>query len=109
MDMLKFRTLCHTIRNVHMIQLLAIHIKEIRVSLQLWDSGHLVQIFQAGLGDEVFLRCNVRKFVKVATGDDFGVFVLLQDFGDEVLKYVSLRDMDTEGKGKLTAARVVWA
>jgi len=83
--MLKLSTLRHAIRHVHMVQLLTIHVKEIRVSLQLGYSGYFVKIFESGFCDEVFLRCNECKLVKVTARNNFCVLILFQDLGNEFL------------------------
>lgn len=50
----------------HVVQLLAVHIEKIRVSLCGLDAGYLVEILQTGLIQEGFHRLCKGEFVEVA-------------------------------------------
>lgn len=75
--------------DIHMIQSLAVAVKEICVSLCLRDLGSLININKTGCLDESLEGCNGGKFVKVTGGNDVSLFVLLEDLCNKVLQVVS--------------------
>lgn len=69
-----------------MIQLLAVHIKEIRIAFMLWDPSHLIKITQSGFCNEGFLGGDECKLVEITAGDNLCVIVFFQDLGYEILE-----------------------
>lgn len=90
MHVLELRTLGQRGADIHVIELLAVHVEEIRVALRLLDAGHLVKIAQTGLGDEGLERGDEGELVEVACGDYFGVGVLFENRCDKGLSVVSI-------------------
>jgi hypothetical protein len=75
----------------HVIELLAVHIKEVSISLELRNVCSFVEISQVGDLFEVLDRLDKGELVKVTSDDDLGLLVLSEDFGNEVLCDISLR------------------
>ena len=62
-----------------MVELLGVHIEQVRVALQLVDLDYLVKILESGDLGVLFNGLHEGEFVEIACGDDAGVFVLCQD------------------------------
>jgi hypothetical protein len=67
------------------IQLLTVHVEQVRVALVLWNLGYHVQVLEFGDLLELLERLHVGELVEVARADDAGVGVVAEDFGDEAL------------------------
>jgi hypothetical protein len=89
MKMLILDAPAQLLADVHMVQSLAIAVEEICVSLCLRDFGGLVNINKTGCLDESLKGRNGSEFVKVTSGNDVGLSVLLEDFCNKVLQVVS--------------------
>ncbi|KAH0294467.1 hypothetical protein KCU62_g120, partial [Aureobasidium sp. EXF-3399] len=73
----------------HMIKLLAVHVEEVRESLELGDIRSLVEIFEIGDLLEVLERLDKRELVEVASDDNLGVLILGKDVGNKLLCLMS--------------------
>lgn len=71
--------------HVEVIQLLAVHVEEVRVPLREFKTDHLVEVEEAGLGGEARHGLYLGELVEVAGGDDACLGVLCEDLCDEVL------------------------
>lgn len=78
-----------SLANVHVIELLAVHVEKIGVAFELWDARSLVEIAQVGYLLECLERLNKGEFIEVAGDDDAGFAVLGKDVGDKVLLCVT--------------------
>lgn len=72
--------------NVHVVQGLAVLVKQVRVALDRGKTSDLVGVKQARLGGKGLNGLDLRKLVEVAGGDDASLGVLGEDPGDEVLR-----------------------
>lgn len=90
MHVLKLRTFGQRRADIHVIELLAIHVEEIGIALRLLDAGHLVKIAQTRLGEKGFERRDEGELIEIACGDHLGVGVLREDGRDEGLGLVSV-------------------
>ena len=86
MDVLRARLFGQGLTDVHVVQLLAVRIIQIRVSLRLVDSRRLFQFLQTRLRREDRERLRERELVEVARRDDPGLVVLGEDGLDELLQ-----------------------
>jgi len=73
----------------HVIKLLAVHVEEVRVSLELRDVRSLVKISEIGDLLEVLERLDKGKLVEVTSDDDLGVLILGKDVGNKLLCLMS--------------------
>lgn len=73
------------VRHKHVVQLLAVHVKSVRVSLLLVNAHHGIHILESGNGYIFLERLDKGEFVKVAGRDDLCVLV----FGQNLLRRVS--------------------
>lgn len=86
MHMLKLDLLARDARrHVHVVELLRVHVEQVRVPLLGRQLGHLVQVQQARLGHERLERRDEGELVEVASRDDRGRGVFGEDRGDEGL------------------------
>lgn len=85
MDMLILRlaTPSQARRYIQVIQLLAVHVEEVRVLLSRGNTDDIVQILQSRDRSKVLERLNECEFVVVARGHDGGVTVKAEDLADE--------------------------
>lgn len=72
--------------HVHVVESLAVHVKEVGVPLVDGDVGDLVEVREAGLVGENLHGLNLGEVVEVPGGDYVGLGVLLKDLGDEALE-----------------------
>lgn len=86
MQMLNLRTLTQPLTNIHVVQGLAILIKQVGVALSLRQTNHLVQINKARLGGKRLERLDLREFVKVTSRNDPRLGVLGEDVRNEFLQ-----------------------
>lgn len=86
MQVLKLRLLLgQGITDVHVIQLLTAHVKDVAVAFRLGDAGDNVEIFEGGEAGKGGEGGDVGELVEVTCGNDACVAVLGEDLGDEVL------------------------
>ena len=71
------------LRNVHVVELLAVHIEDVGIPLCLWDISRHIEVDQARILRKHLQRFHKRELVKIARGDDTCVGVVSQDLGDE--------------------------
>lgn len=74
----------------HVIQLLRVHVEEVRVSLLRCNIRNIVELEHGADGHELLDGSDLCEFVEVAGGDDTGLGVDLEDLADEILDSVSL-------------------
>jgi len=89
MNMLVLCLWLESLADEHVIKLLAVHVEEVRVSLELRDVRGLVKIFEIGDLLEVFERLDKGKLVEVTSDDDLGVLILGKDVGNKLLCLMS--------------------
>jgi len=65
------------VAHIHVIQSLAVHVIEVRVTLIGGDPGDFIEICQAGLIMEDLEGLHLDKLVEVSGRDDVGLFILL--------------------------------
>jgi len=73
----------------HVIKLLAVHVEEVSISLELRDVRSLVKISEIGDLLEVLERLDKGKLVEVASDDDLSVLILGKDVGNKLLCLMS--------------------
>jgi hypothetical protein len=88
-QMLVLDALAKLLADKHVVQSLAVAIKQIRVSLCRGDLGSVVNVHKARSLDESLNGCNVGELVEVTGGDDVSLLVLLEDLRNEFLNIVS--------------------
>lgn len=88
-QMLVLDALAELLADKHMVQSLAVAVKQIRVSLCRGDLGSFVSVHKAGSLDESLNGRNVGELVEVTGSDDVGLGVLLEDLRNEFLNIVS--------------------
>lgn len=71
----------------HVVELLGVHVVDVRVALVDGDADDLVEVEQARLGGEGSQGLDEGELVEVTAGDDAGVGVLGEDLGDEGLVF----------------------
>jgi hypothetical protein len=74
----------------HVVQLLGVHVEEVRVSLFWCNVRDVVELEHGADGHEFLEGSDLCEFVEVAGGDDAGLGVDREDLGDEVLDFVRL-------------------
>lgn len=85
MDMLVLGLTGQAGRDEHVIELLRVHVEQVRVALQLIDASDGIHVLQPRNLDVLLQRLDEGELIEVAGGDDVGVLVLAQDFLSEVL------------------------
>jgi len=89
MNMLVLCLWLESLADEHVIKLLAVHVEEVRVSLELRDVRSLVKISEIGDLLEVLERLDKGKLVEVTSDDDLGVLILGKDVGNKLLCLMS--------------------
>ena len=74
-----------SLAHIHVIQLLAIHVIEITIPLQLINPRNFINIFELRDALKSLEGGDKGKFVEIATGNDPRVAVFCQNGGDEGL------------------------
>lgn len=83
----------------HVVQLLAIHVKQIRVPLQLTDPSHVIHVLQSGPGFECLQGLYVYEFVEVTARNDGSVGIFPEDLRNEILCMLEPSYFCEAGKG----------
>lgn len=81
----KFRLLGQRLTYKYVVKLLAVHIKNITVSLCFGSPNHIVSVLKLGDFGENFQRFDKGEFVEVAGNNNACVRILCQNLGDEIL------------------------
>ena len=89
MNMLVLCLWLESLADEHVIKLLAVHVEEVRVSLELRDVRSLVKISEIGDLLEVLERLDKGKLVEVTSDDDLGILILGKDVGNKLLCLMS--------------------
>ena len=80
MDMFVLRLISQARRDEHVVELLRVHVEQVRVALQLVDVGYGVHVLQPRDLDVFLQRLDEGELVKVAGCDDAGVLVFAENF-----------------------------
>lgn len=85
MQMLILGVPVQSLAYIHVIQLLGVHVKQIRVSLHGINSNNFVKISEAGYRGECGERVDLGVLVEVTSHEDISRRILTEDLGDEFL------------------------
>lgn len=88
-EVLKLGVLAEGLAGVHVVEGLAVHVKQVAVALLGRGVDHVVHVHEARLLGKDAHRLDLGKLVKVARGDDARLGVPGEDLGNEGLVYVS--------------------
>lgn len=92
----KFRLLGQSLTYKYVVKLLAVHIKNVTVSLRFGSSNHIVSVLKLGDFGENFQRFNKGEFVEVAGSNNACFRILCQNLRDEILgdyQHVCIRNV----------------
>jgi Holliday junction resolvasome RuvABC DNA-binding subunit len=79
-----------SLADVHVVELLAVHVEEVCVSLELRDVRSLIKIPQIRHISEVLERLDKGELVEVTSDDDLCVLILIKDVGNKFLCTISV-------------------
>lgn len=71
--------LCNGLGHKHVVELLCVHVEQVRVAFELIDLGNGVQVLEARDLGVLLERLNEGEFVEVTCRDDTCVLVLVED------------------------------
>lgn len=69
-----------------MVQLLSVLVEDVAVPFDSWNPGSFVNVSHASVGQGLVDGTSLDEFVEVATDDDVGVTVLVENSVDEALE-----------------------
>lgn len=108
MDMLVLSLADQAGRDEHVVELLRVHVEQVRVALQLIDASDGIHVLQPRNLDVLLQRLDEGELVEVSGGNDVGVLVLAQNLLSEVLANGSVfRRRDRQGIWPFRAKRGV--